>query len=91
MIVELIPEEGLGHGAVIRLRVSQVVLRQDNETPIFAAATCTDPRAQRLAKIGDPDFETLLQQLGVHMTVVCDTLHLPGPPTGARLLHGPRR
>jgi hypothetical protein len=89
MILEFIPESGIGSGAPVRVPVCQVVVRQNNGTPIYAGAEYGPAGAQAHAKAGDPDFNRVLRALGINMTVVVDTLEMPPPPRGARLLTGP--
>ncbi len=98
MIVEIIPSDGVGRGRPIRLTASQIVVRQDNGTPIgvfahygpeggYAAAI-----AAHCGACGAPpqDFHRMLQVLGIRQTVVIDRLKMPAPPPGARLIAGPR-
>lgn len=82
----------LGDGSLRSFRltdVSSVVVRQNNGTPIMVAAEVGDGRTQQVAHVKDADFHRVLRQLGVSDTVICDTLLLPPPPLGARLLTGP--
>lgn len=98
MIVEIILADGVGKAAPLVLECNQIVIRQDNGTPIgvFAhygqdgsyaasmAATCTH------CGRGVEDFNRMLRALGVHATVVVDKLEMPKPPPGAKLIAGPR-
>jgi len=88
MIVELIPEGNLGQAVV--MAAAQIVVRDNNGTPICVAAVYGSDNTFKVSKAGDPDFNRTLRELGVHMTVVCHSLKLPGPQQGARLIAGPR-
>lgn len=88
MIVRILAEVD-GRLAPLTLCATQVVVYQDNGTPIAAAAEYGMENSQAVAKAGDADFNTLLRNLGVEQRVVCDTLELPKPPPGARLIAGP--
>ena len=90
MILEIYPAEGLTRGSPLRINASQLLVRQNNGTPIMVAAEYGgDHRSQEVAKVGDPDFEYLLKKLGIHMTVIADELILPAAPSGARLVVDP--
>jgi len=89
MLVEFITAGGVGRGRPLVLAVNQVIVRQDNGTPILVAAEFGAEKAQAAAKVGDADFQHLLRALGINETVVCDRVELPGPPPGARLIAGP--
>ena len=90
MIVELILSDGIGHSRPVRLSVSQILVRQDNGTPIMVAAEYGANRSQCCAKVGDKDFLSVLQALGINETVICDRIEMPPPPPGARLIAGPK-
>lgn len=87
MIIELIPRIG---GAPLRLDVSQFVVRQDNGTPISVGAEYGPEGAQAVSCVGCKDFQRMLRVLGVKDTVVVDTLHMPQPQPGVRLIAGPQ-
>lgn len=87
MIIELLPEVGQ---APIRLTVSQIVVRQDNGTPIYVAAHYGPDGAYAASSVGDADFNRMLRVLGVNMTVLVEKLMLPQAPAGARLIAGPK-
>lgn len=98
MIIEVILSDGIGKSAPLVLHCNQVVIRQDNGTPIgiFAhygqegayaasiAATC------KKCGCGMDDFNRLLRALGINTTVIIDKLDLAKPPSGARLIAGPK-
>ncbi len=88
MIVDLLVLHG---GAVQRLslNVTQVVLRQDNGTPVFVAAECGADRAQRLSMVGDDDFDSTLRSVCGADPVIVDVLDLPKPSNGTRVIPGP--
>jgi hypothetical protein len=92
MIVIMIPRgSGLGSVDVLRLPVDQVVVTQDNGTPILVAAEHGPERAQLCSKVGDADFADCMRRLGLPTQVTVEDIELPGPPQGARLVRGPRR
>ena len=89
MIIEIISAAGIG-SAPIRIDANQVVVRQDNGTVIAVAAEYGIDRCQLVSHAGDDDFNDVLRKLSIKETTFCDTLDLPGPPTGARLISAPR-
>lgn len=90
MIVEILPAAGLGRGEVLRIPASQMIVRNDDGTPISLAAVYGPDNSIAVSKVGDDDFQTMLRNLGVMMTVNVQRLELPKPPPGARLVAGPR-
>lgn len=89
MIVEIIPAGGIGRSRPLILAACQVLIRQNNGTPIAVAAEYGADGSQALAKVGDEDFNLVLRNLGVFETVICDRIELPPPPPGARLVADP--
>ena len=89
MILEIIPEGGLGV-APIRINANQIVVRQNNGTVIAVAAEYGIDRCQLVSHAGDDDFNDVLSKLSIKETTYCDTLTLPGPPSGARLISAGR-
>ncbi len=98
MIVEVILSDGVGRSKPLVLHCNQVVIRQDNGTPIGVFAHF-GPDGSYAASIaascascgqGVEDFNRMLRNLGVHGTVIVDKLVLPKPPPGARLVASPR-
>lgn len=93
MFVEIIPEGGIGRAAApIRLRASQIVIRDDLGNPLCVAALFGPDGAIAVAKADDEgeNFHRVLKNLGIQDTVLVDTLRLPTPPPGAVLLSDPR-
>lgn len=90
MIVEII-HEGVGVKPPLRLKATQILIRQDNGTPICLAAEFAGQAAQVVSKAGDPDFNRVLKLFSINMDVECTILNTPGPPAGSRLLTGPTR
>ncbi len=84
--------EVLTHGIAraVRLPATQIVIRQDNGTPIVVAAEFGPDRSQKVVRVGDPEFNDALRALGVNDIVICDDIIMPPPPPGARLVAGPR-
>lgn len=89
MIAEIIPKGGLGTGQPLVIDVAQIILRYPNGTPFAIAALYGQDRSVACSMAGMKDFNTLLHRLGVDMTVIVDTIEMPPPPPGARLIHGP--
>lgn len=87
MIVSIIPRVG---GTPITLDASQVVVYQDNGTPIAVAAEYGPERSQAVSMAGQADFQRFLRLLGVNTTVVVDRLPVTKPHPGAVLVAGPR-
>ena len=79
----------------VTLHVTQMILSQDNGTPLSAASEYGPEGAQQVACVGcDPagrndELHRILRSLGETTGVVVDDLVLPPPPTGARLVAGP--
>jgi hypothetical protein len=90
MIVELIQRGGLGRSKPIVLDVTQIVVRQNNGTPIYVCAHYGPDDACAHSVAGMEDFNRYLRVLGIDMTVVVSTIQIPGPPPGAKLLTGPK-
>ena len=97
MIIEVVLSDGIGKSAPLVLHCNQLVVRQDNGTPIGvfahfgpdgAYAASIAAHCKHCGK-GIEDFNRMLRALGVNMTVVVDTLQLPKPPPGAKLVAGP--
>ncbi len=88
MIVQLVMADGTLKPLVLH-GVAAVIVRQNNTTPISVAAEVGEGRSQVVAHAKDKDFNHVLRQLGVHQTVICDTLELRKPPPDARLVAGP--
>lgn len=89
MIVDLLVRDGL----VVRrvsVPINQVVVRQDNGTPVALAAEYGPDGSQVVTKIGDDDFNRMLRNVLGEDPVICDLLDLPKPFPGARLIAGPR-
>lgn len=93
MRLKIYPRDGLGCGLPIELDAAQVIIMQDNGTPLIAAVAAEyGPNgAQMIARFDDPDFNRVLSQLGIRTQVTYDDLALPQPPQGARLLAAPER
>ena len=89
MILEIIPEGGIGV-TPIRINANQIVVRQDNGTILAVAAEYGTDRCQLVSHAGDDDFNDVLSKLSIRETTLYDTLTLPGPPSGARLISAGR-
>lgn len=90
MIIEILPKEGIGGGKVLRLSVHQVLVRQDNGTPVMIAADYGGDASMIVASAvhNAAEFQQTLRQLGIGMTVLVDRIAMPPPPPGARLISG---
>ncbi len=86
MIIKLIRRVG---EAPLVLDVSQFLVCQNNGTPIAVGAEYGPEGAQAISMVGQKDFQRVLRLLGVNTTVVVQTLDMPKPQPGARLLAGP--
>lgn len=73
MIVEITLKDRFGEKP-IRLDADQVLIRQDNGTPIAVAATLGDSRTQVLTVFGMKDFRRRLAELGVDYDVKATVL-----------------
>ena len=91
MILEIIPEGGIGLTQPLVIHAGQVVIRQDNGTPICVAAHFGPERGYAVEKVGDPDFNRTLKAIGINETVICDRIQMPKPPPGAKLIADPRK
>jgi hypothetical protein len=89
MIVEIIADTGIGRSKPIVINASQIVVRQDNGTPIYVCAHYGPANACAHSMVGMDDFDRYLKVLGINMTVVVSKIALSGPPCGAKLLTGP--
>jgi hypothetical protein len=88
MIVELL--NGIGGSEPIRLPASQVVVYNDQGTPIMIAGEYGPAGAYRIARVGDEDFNQILQAFGVQRhAVIVDQVAGAPVPGGAKLIAGP--
>ena len=87
-IVEVSPP--IGGGPPIAIEASKLVVRYPNGTPIFVASDYGPDGSIAASMAGMDDFNRMLQVLRVHQGIEVATLELPKPPTGARLIAGPR-
>ena len=91
LIVELIPMAGVGRAEPIVLPIRQAVIRMPNGTPIVIAAEFGPEGAYAVSQVGNDDFNRLLRALGLDVThVQVDTVQMPPPQQGARLIAGPK-
>src|SRR5262249_32635138 len=78
VIVDLLVQDG----RVLRrcsLPVTQIVVRQNNGTPVIVAFETGPERTQVLARIGDEDFNKQLRSVCNEDPPICDVLSLPKP------------
>jgi hypothetical protein len=90
MIIEIIPSDGIGRGQPIVIHASQIVVRQDNGTPIYAGAHFGAEKSYVHSIVGADDFNRVLRGLGVNMTVIVNKIAMPGAPAGAKLVASPK-
>lgn len=88
MYIEIVTGR-IGDGQVLRMPVTQILVCQDNGTPLMVAGEYGPANSQLASMAGLADFNDVLRKLGIDRTVVVDTLKLTKPPVGARLLAGP--
>ena len=75
MIVERWLHDGTPVPKALRLNVKRLVLRQNNGTIVGVAADLPgETRAQQLVRFDDPDFQSVLAQLGLRESVSFTTL-----------------
>ena len=88
MIVKFISNVG---GQPIVLPCTQILICQDNGTPIVVAVEYGPEGAQAVGSVGHnpSEFHRLLKALGIERTVIVDTIKMPEPQPGARLVAGP--
>ena len=84
MIVELITE----HGEPITLLASQILIKNEDNTPLAVAANYGAPGLIKLSVVGDKDFSSVLKSLGYNAKVEIEYLKLD-EFKGARLIAGP--
>ncbi len=89
MILKILPKGVLGARPIV-LEATLVMVELNDGTPIMVSGEYGPENTVRSSHAGDNDFNKTLEALGVHKTVICDTLQLPAPPSGARIISGPR-
>ena len=85
MYIEIM--DGFGKD-VRRIPVSQVVVYDDVGNPLAVAAKYGPEGGHYVGHVVDPEFNRVLQSLGIERYVICDELQID-PPPGARLIHKP--
>ncbi len=90
MYLEILPAGGFGRAQPLVIEAAQVVVRNGQGTVIAVAAEYGPDRTQVCSMAGQPDFETVLRNLGIYERVACEVVTLSRPQSGARLLAGPR-
>jgi len=87
VIVEIISD-----GKPLRIPASQLVVFDDNGTPICVAGEYGPDGAYKVSHAADEDFNQSLRAFGVgRHQVVTDFLEPPPVPGGARPLTGPSK
>lgn len=92
MILQIIPREGIGRGRPITIEAAQVVVLNDQGTPIAAAAHYGPNAGCAVASVAHDEagFQRMLRVLGINTTVIVNKLVMPQPEPNARLLHSPQ-
>lgn len=89
MILDVVPEGQFVAGRSMRLAASLLIVRHDDGTILGVAGAYGPGGTVLMSHHNDKDFQSTLRRLGVNETVLCDTIQLPGPPSGYRLIAGP--
>jgi len=92
MIVEIIPEGGIGRRDALVVPASQIIIRQDDGTPLMVAAVYGPEGAIACGSVShdEEEFNRFLRMLNIHQTVMVQRIKMPPPPPGARLVAGPK-
>ncbi len=86
MIVEILSAID---GQAVRIPAAQLLIRNDDGTPVVVAGEFGPQNTIRAAVAGDADFQRTLSAFGYNEGIVeVDHLTLP-PPVGGRLISGP--
>ena len=89
MIIQIIPSLG---GRPLRLDASQIVVMNDEGTPIAVLGAYGPDGAVKISHAGDADFNQTLRAFGHGQhTVIVERVGALPPPPGAQLLHTPSR
>lgn len=85
MIVQLITRTG-----PLRIEASQILVENNEGTPIMVAGEFGPPGCQKIAKVGDDDFQRTLEVFGYgRHEIIVEDLKPPAVPAGAKLLTRP--
>ena len=87
MRVTLIPKNM--QGSPITMEVSLILATFDNGTPFVVAGDYGPDGSVKASHAGCEDFNKTINDLGINRTVFCDTIQLPQPAPGAKLLYAP--
>ncbi len=87
MRLKILPGGVMGSDPVI-MDATLVLVEMEDGTPVMVCGEYGPDGAVRASHAGDDDFNKTLNSLGINRTVICDTIVLPPPPPGARLLKG---
>lgn len=89
MRLKILPRGVIGAEPLV-LDATLVLVELEDGTPVMVCGEYGPEGAVRASHAGDDDFNKSLNMLGIDKTVICDTVKLPPPPPGARLIKGPR-
>ena len=85
MIVQILTPTG-----PVQLEASQVLVMNNEGTPVLIAGEFGPPGCQKVAKVGDSDFQRTLETFGYgRHDIVVEDVKLPAVPAGAKLLSKP--
>lgn len=89
MIVDLVPRVGI---PPVRMNASQIVVYNDEGTPIMVAGEFGPNGAHKVAHAGDSDFQQTLKAFGVgRHEVVVEEIDLGPVPAGVKLIGQPNQ
>ncbi len=81
--------QGIGKAPIL-LNATLVVCENNQGTPVMVAGDYGPEGTIRASHCKDEDFNDTLKKLGLTQVVLCDTIVLPPPPPGAKLIRDPR-
>lgn len=87
MVIAVVPRIG---EHPVTLPVRHFVVYQDNGTPIVAGVEFGSNRKPSVAMVGMDRFQQILGLLGIATRVEVQTVQMPKPQPGARLVAGPK-
>lgn len=88
MILKIIPKQA-GQSAIV-MEASLVIVEIAEGVPVMVTGEYGPNGVVRSSHANDKDFNDTLNKLGINKTIICDTLQLPAPPVGAKLIRNPK-
>jgi len=89
MILKILPKGIMGAQPIV-MEASLVLVELDDGTPVMISGEYGPEGAVKSSHAGETDFNKTLRDLGIDRVVICDSVVLPPPPPGARIIAGPR-